>query len=647
MKKIILILILSISTFVYAEYLPQNKAINLLRQAKAKDYPEADIGLVYNDLVNLNDNGKGYEIEEEYKKILNQGGRKENKLYFSYDTNYDSLSVLEIKIFKNDGTVVKLNPNDIMIKRDINSSWSNIYSYSSKILVGTLPDLEIGDIVYTKSKTKIFKTPIEKSYMTRFRIENYQKYLHKYLEINVPSSMKLYIHDINNKGFKYEKSIVTDNKKTVYSFTVKDAPMIIYEPNMDTYNLIAHHLTITSIKNWKFISRWYYNLVEKHLQTDKTINDKVKELTAGISDREEKIKKLFYWVAKKIRYLGVDKEKDRPGFEPHDVTFTFKTRGGVCRDKAALLVAMLRQAGINANVILVNVGNILDDVAPVTWFNHAIVMAYDENGKPKYFLDPTDENTKDFLPTYEEDSSYLVASLTGDSLGIIPVSPPDRNNLTLKIENIINEDNSTTTKLTYTLKGLFDNFIRSSFVTYTKQDYDNYFSKLVKNYNSGAVLTSYTHSDPNDKSKNISFQVNLKIDSFVTESKPYLFIPFDLTKLNILSMNMFQYYFMSPFKLTDRKYNFAMPLTFSFDISEKYEFKKDIKNPILPTIEHLDYKGFKAYLTQKKSPNELFVKYHLESSKKHFKKEDYLPLKRKLAVLDKYQGLYIIAKESK
>ena len=36
-----------------------------------------------------------------------------------------------------------------------------------------------------------------------------------------------------------------------------------------------------------------------------------------------------------------------PGYEPHDVKDTFAQRHGVCRDKAALLAAMLRAAGLD------------------------------------------------------------------------------------------------------------------------------------------------------------------------------------------------------------------------------------------------------------------------------------------------------------
>ena len=52
---------------------------------------------------------------------------------------------------------------------------------------------------------------------------------------------------------------------------------------------------------------------------------------------------------------------------------TFAKKYGVCRDKAALLVSMLRTAGLNAYPVLVNVGTKKDEEVPDPVFNHAIV----------------------------------------------------------------------------------------------------------------------------------------------------------------------------------------------------------------------------------------------------------------------------------
>ena len=99
------------------------------------------------------------------------------------------------------------------------------------------------------------------------------------------------------------------------------------------------------------------DLSSPHLEaTTPEMKQTVESLIAGSETDLDRIKALFYYVSKKIRYMGVTPEKDRPGFEPHDVRLTFDKKYGVCRDKAALLVSMLRMAGLKAYPVLINVG---------------------------------------------------------------------------------------------------------------------------------------------------------------------------------------------------------------------------------------------------------------------------------------------------
>ena len=648
MKRIIFLSLLILPIILFSQALNQKDALKMLNPITAKDYPDADVVYINNNIMALNDSALGISTDEKYKKILNEQGKKNNKLYFGFDTDYQTLDVTDIKIIKKDGKVITLNPKEILQLKDINSGESsNIYSYSSKLFIGSLPDLEIGDIIYTKAITHINKVSIENAYTDMFRIDNYAKYLYKYAETSIPTKIKLHIYDINNHGFKYTQKIEKKGDKSIYKFLAKDTPMIIYEPDMEQYRLLGHHIMITSLPDWETISRWYSNLVEPHLKVNDDIVKKVNELTATAKTRDEKISRLFYWAARKIRYLGVDKEKNRPGYEPHDVTFTFETRGGVCRDKAALLVAMLREAKINADVILISVGSQLDIQAPVPWFNHAIVMAYDESGEPAYFLDPTNENTKDFLPAYEEDCSYLIASKKGVKLAVVPVSTPDKNNMKIKIDVDLDKNNNATAKINYSFKGIFDTFNRGRLVRYTKQNYKNYFSKIAAMFHQNAELAKFTHSDPNDKNRDIEFYIELKIPNYAGKSNGYTFTPFGLTALDKLTLNMYKYYVMNLFNMSERKYDFVMNGTFSFDIEENYHFENKIKKISLPKIAPLDYKGFKTKLTSEQYKNNIYCKYHFETGKIHFKQADYLPLKEHLSSLTKNQNLYIIAKTEK
>ena len=185
-------------------------------------------------------------------------------------------------------------------------------------------------------------------------------------------------------------------------------------------------------------------------------------LTANAKTDLDKAKALFYYVSQKIRYMGLTPEKDRPGFEPHDVCLTFGKKYGVCRDKAALLVAMLRTAGLNAYPVLVNVGSKKDAEVPDAGFNHAIVGV--ELKKGQYLLlDPTDEHARDFQPWYDGDQSYLVARPEGEDLRTSAFKPPEENMMRIKTTGVLTAAGRLEAKSELWFGGANDDIYRNAF----------------------------------------------------------------------------------------------------------------------------------------------------------------------------------------
>ncbi len=113
---------------------------------------------------------------------------------------------------------------------------------------------------------------------------------------------------------------------------------------------------------------------------------------------------------------GLDPGKGPPGLRTAiDVCITFNKNYGVCRDKAALLVSFLRMAGFKAYPVLINIGAKRDPDVPEPDFDHAIACVQLEN-KDYLLMDPTDENTRDLLPSYDCNRSYLECRAEGENL---------------------------------------------------------------------------------------------------------------------------------------------------------------------------------------------------------------------------------------
>jgi len=109
----------------------------------------------------------------------------------------------------------------------------------------------------------------------------------------------------------------------------------------------------------------------------------------------------------------------------------------LCRDKAALLVVMLRLAGFDAFPTLIDTGAKKDPEVAQPYFDHAIVAVREPDGT-YMLMDPTDENTTKLLPAYLDDKSYLVATPEGDPLRTSPVDPAESNLMRIETRGRIN-----------------------------------------------------------------------------------------------------------------------------------------------------------------------------------------------------------------
>ena len=212
---------------------------------------------------------------------------------------------------------------------------------------------------------------------------------------------------------------------------------------------------------------------------------------AALRTRASVVRALFDFVSREVRYMGAMAESEAPGYEPHDVSLTFDNRYGVCRDKAALLVAMLRMAGIDAWPVLINVGPRKDPDVPQPYFNHAIVAADSGDPDDPYLLmDPTSETTRSLLPEYLCEMSYLVAREEGEGIRETPPLPVEENLLRAETVYTLHGDASADVTTTLTFLGVNDAAYRQYFASRPRDDVRAFFERVLAGV-PGAVLTGW------------------------------------------------------------------------------------------------------------------------------------------------------------
>ena len=494
------------------------KVLDAAADITLEKYPNCDQAVVDEKIVTVyRADGTGESQDESFLKVLTEKGKRDRRtLSLGFFLPYSTAEVTKLEIIKPTGTVV---PVDVAAnsKETIDNSQisENIFDPNSKILQVNIPGLEIGDIVHAVSRTTTQRPIIPGEFADENVFEGEAFIRHLTYEVHAPLDKPLK-HIVLRDEVPGTVNYTThpgDDKTLVHHWEINNVPRMFPEPSMPPAENVLQRVLISTTPTWQDVSEWYWTLSKPHLEaTTPELKAKVETLTLGAKTDLDKVKALFYYVSQNIRYMGLTPEKDRPGFEPHDVCLTFGKKYGVCRDKAALLVSMLRAAGLKSYPVLVSVGSKKDKDVPDPGFNHAIVCVELEKGKYT-LMDPTDEHARELLPWYDGDQSYLVARAEGENIQTSPINPPDDNMMKIRTTGILKTTGELEAKSELSFAGANDDIYRGAFSHMKPDDLRRFFERNLKEAMPGARLTSLkvTPEDMLDVSKEVKAEIEFSV----------------------------------------------------------------------------------------------------------------------------------------
>ncbi|MEI6654394.1 MAG: DUF3857 domain-containing protein [Verrucomicrobiota bacterium] len=503
-----------------AALLDHGQALASAKQVTADRYPDADTVLVAEHVRSEYQADGGFvTLDEEYVKVLTEAGRKAGVKSFAYNVFYGGMEIVAVEVIKADGGIVRHDAKAISKEQvDCAQMAANIYDPNDKMLVAAVPNVEIGDTLRFFVKRWESKPRMQGCYADWSLLETTMPIKQITYEYLAPKD-----HPLKSKALLSEvQGTITageqvEGEKIRYVWTGRDVPQVFPENGMPGLATCCQRLLVSTVADWKDVSRWYYNLCKSHLEkSTPAIRAKTKELTAKAATERDKIAAIFKFVSQEIRYMGITTEKSAPGYEPHDVNITFDNRYGVCRDKAALLVTMLGEAGIPAFPVIIMVGAKLDPEVPSANFNHAITAARTRDGK-YLLMDSTNESTADLMPQYLYDRSYLVATPEGETLMTSPVSPVEDNMCLVKTDVKLADNGSATGTTVMDMTGINDVRYRGSLAQAKPDDIRRSFERSVNSMLPGATVTDFKlePEDMHDSTRNIRITIGWSVPSIL------------------------------------------------------------------------------------------------------------------------------------
>ena len=189
----------------------------------------------------------------------------------------------------------------------------------------------------------------------------------------------------------------------------------------------ATWLDISTVSSWKEVVQWYQALSRPRCMPDAALRAKAAELTKDATTEEAKLRAIVGYVSRQIQYQTTPFR--RSAYVPTVGKQVVRERYGDCKDKAALLTALLSAVGIKSEMVLLSGRSTgVTPFLPSPRFNHAIARVHTSKG-PLWVDATADQMEFGGLPFEDQQVPALVINDETTDLVLSPALPLERNRL--------------------------------------------------------------------------------------------------------------------------------------------------------------------------------------------------------------------------
>jgi hypothetical protein len=487
----------------------------LLETVTAEKYPDANAVIVFDStLVTLQADGRSVTREHRLIKILTEQGKKAFATSFDeYCETYSKVVVRLARVISPQGRVTNVPKKDILDVPMPLWEGSKFVLPNVRLVSIQFPGLELGSSVEWVSENVTHNPVMDGEFDTYQLFESGEPILSMAFTVDAPVSMKF---RWLVKSGSVDTSFTTRGGRQRLSWSARDVPRVVYEPMMPYVESTTRLLVCTQL-DWQTWSRWYYNLCSTRYEIDSSLAAAVDSLTRDAANEDAKVRALYNFVAQMIRYVETSYAGSgkKAGYQPEKVSLTYEKRYGVCRDKAALLVAMLRRVGVDAFITITNGGWQTDEELPVDQFNHATVAVKRADGSI-YYLDPTVENSRQYLIGSEMNRRVLLATKEGDDLRLTPLLPADSNRLGVRFTDTLSPSGSLSGTAELVPVGQQEFRLRSLVQWLPPEQQKQTFERYLRVFGPGARLDTITMTDPRNLSLPLVIRFHFTVRDFAT-----------------------------------------------------------------------------------------------------------------------------------
>lgn len=343
------------------------------------------------EVFDVDEDGKHVYSTRKVIKIYNDEGYHLGEIRIPYSVGFDDVTIHHAYTIKPDGTKIEYDKDRIVSGITPSEATSAGLTVNTRLMYLKLPKITDGCVIDFAYSKKHPPNAMKSGFWRQvfFQVDIPVKFYR--LTTHIPKELQL---QYQVDGPTIEPTITENNYTRTYIFETDDIEALHEEPMMPAISDFAYNISLSTIDSWGTLLQWYATLIREQDRITDEIENKTSEILFGAFTREEKIRRLYDFVATTIKYAG--DERGIWGIKPYPAGKVLEEEWGDCKGKSTLLSTMLRVAGIDSYPVLISSGKarkIIRGIPSLSYFNHMILAVDGGKNNDLIWLDPTASTT--------------------------------------------------------------------------------------------------------------------------------------------------------------------------------------------------------------------------------------------------------------
>ena len=487
----------------------------------AKDHPQSGYITLYQESVaRLNADGSAHITRRTIRKVFKERGKSVANKATYYLADNTRAAIDFGRTVTPDGRVFALLESAIQD----GSAYPSYPEYQNlNRQQAALRKVRPGAIVDFQVSLHRAKTDLTHPFLITGLFGGEEPVLRKVVRITVPPGRPC-LHQAD-RAFRVVEDVVdrADGSRE-YLWTAADLSALERENNMPARQDIWPRLVFAPAAKWDDLARAYAALLSPLMKVNAALAAHVKALVKDCAADAERARAIHTFLVKDVRTIPVSFDAHR--FVPtHDVNAVFEKRCGNDLEKSLLAEAMLRQAGLRANLCLVRSqgqGELAESVPSLGHFSDCLVRL--RLGDEPVFLQVTDDQMPlGTIPGRLQNVRALVVDERAPALARTPLAPGEKEGAEYATDVAVGADGSLDVRETTQCYGQTAAGVRG-LKELKDEELKRHFQERVARIHTQAELLSYKLSDLTDLAKPVTVDLHYKLIDYAVRAGDDLMI---------------------------------------------------------------------------------------------------------------------------